>query len=98
MLPDVGPTDGPIPEEAGSSNDFLCQRGTKTHCCQTDCVVIGAGIAGVTSARAMVEAGRPGVLLAACGTTENGAFGSDRYRKVLILDRYETLGGCLEPK
>jgi len=34
-------------------------------------VVIGAGIAGVTSARAMVEAGRD----------------------VLILDRYETLGG-----
>jgi len=29
--------------------------------CQTDCVVIGAGIAGVTSARAMVEAGRPGM-------------------------------------
>lgn len=52
MLPDVGPTSGPIPEE-------------------TDCVVIGAGIAGVTSARAMVEAGRD----------------------VLILDRYETLGG-----
>jgi len=39
ILPDFGPTDGPIPEEI-------------------DCIIVGAGIAGITQAKALVETGR----------------------------------------
>ncbi|CAJ1422828.1 unnamed protein product [Effrenium voratum] len=39
ILPDIGPSDGPMPAEV-------------------DAIVVGAGLAGVTAARAMVEAGR----------------------------------------
>ncbi|CAE8613591.1 unnamed protein product, partial [Polarella glacialis] len=50
ILPDIGPVDGPIPEEI-------------------DCVVVGAGIAGITQAKALAESGKSVVVF-------------DRYRTV----------------
>merc|ERR1719382_6006 len=44
MLPDIGPTDGPVPE-------------------YVDAVIVGAGIAGVTGAKALSERGNSVVVL-----------------------------------